>query len=225
MKAFMIAVALVAAGVAAWRIPYPSYEWRQKITVDVDTPQGPVSASSVAEIAWWGIPKILPDASPRDWSVKAEAVVLPLPNGRYLFALVGSAHLIARAVLFDPPYEGDPYLGPASRMRRFEGQVHDIQPENYPLLVTFDDVSDPMTVKRVDPDDLAASFGPGVTLKRITLEITDEPVTEGEVEDVLQWWCGLKQSRTRLNGKRGPISSNELSNNLGTGAFRVGDCT
>ena len=57
--------------------------------------------------------------------------------------------------------------------------------ERYPLLVTFTDLADPTTVRRVDPDDLAATFGPGVALKRVTLEITDEAVTEGEVEAVL----------------------------------------
>ncbi|MDR4496279.1 MAG: hypothetical protein R3B74_18050 [Nitrospirales bacterium] len=42
-------------------------------------------------------------------------------------------------------------------------------------------------MKKVDLDDLAATFGPGVALKRIMLEITDEPVTEGKIEQVLGW--------------------------------------
>ncbi|MCB1452429.1 MAG: hypothetical protein KDJ43_02190 [Rhizobiaceae bacterium] len=187
VKILAVLGALVVAGNLAWCVAYPRYEWRQKITVEVETPQGLVSASSVAEIAWWGVPKILPEATPRDWSVNAEAVVVPLPDGKYLFALVRTAHLIARAVLFDPPYGGDPYLKPASQMKPFKGEAHAVQPENYPLLVTFDDIDDPTTVKRVDPDDLAASFGHGVSLKRITLEITDEPVTKGEVEKMLGW--------------------------------------
>jgi hypothetical protein len=29
----------------------------------------------------------------------------------------------------------------------------------------------------VSPYDLAASFGPGVELKRVTLELTDDPIT------------------------------------------------
>jgi hypothetical protein len=195
----LAACLLVLAGYLGWRLMYPSYEWRQKITVEVETPQGPVSASSVAEIAWWGVPKILPDATPRDWSVRAEAVVVPLPDGRYLFALVKTAEVIARAVFFDPLPKGrDPYLYPASQMKQFRGEVHDIQPENYPLLVTFDDIDDPTTVKRVDPDDLAASFGPGASLKRITLEITDEPVTEGEVEKLLGWLEEVGRERGSL---------------------------
>jgi hypothetical protein len=35
-----------------------------------------------------------------------------------------------------------------------------------PLLVTFADINDPASVQRVDPDDLAASFGPGYALSQ-----------------------------------------------------------
>jgi hypothetical protein len=45
--------------------------------------------------------------------------------------------------------------------------------------VTFGDIKDPTSVARVDPDDLAASFGAGVKLKAITVEITDDAVTTG----------------------------------------------
>ncbi|MBS0563021.1 MAG: hypothetical protein JSR87_00565 [Proteobacteria bacterium] len=52
-------------------------------------------------------------------------------------------------------------------------------------MVTFDDISDPKSVRQVDPADLAATFGPGVALKAVTLAVTDAPVTEGKVEGVL----------------------------------------
>ncbi|MBN8632473.1 MAG: hypothetical protein J0L76_16665 [Rhodobacterales bacterium] len=55
------------------------------------------------------------------------------------------------------------------------------------MLVTFDDIAKPETVQRVDLEDLAAVFGEGVRLKAVTLEITEEAVTEGQVEGVLGW--------------------------------------
>jgi len=70
--------------------------------------------------------------------------------------------------------------------------------DHYPLLVTFTDINDPASVQRVDPDDLVAHFGPGVKLKTITLEITDEPVTGGQIEKVLGW---LKTHAGYLSGK------------------------
>ena len=39
----------------------------------------------------------------------------------------------------------------------------------------------------VDPANLAASFGTGYALRKVTLEITRAPVTSGVVEGVLGW--------------------------------------
>ena len=54
------------------------------------------------------------------------------------------------------------------------------------MLVTFDDPADPTSVKLVDADDLATTFGRGVSLKRITLQMTGDPVTTG-IGKRLQW--------------------------------------
>ena len=62
----------------------------------------------------------------------------------------------------------------------------EVRAADYPLLVTFADPADPTSVQRVDPANLAASFGPGVTLKRITVEVTNDPVTTG-IEKRLGW--------------------------------------
>ena len=56
----------------------------------------------------------------------------------------------------------------------------------YPLLVRFEDIKHPESVTQVDPGNLATSFGPGVELKRITVQITEDPVTTG-IEQRLSW--------------------------------------
>ncbi len=66
--------------------------------------------------------------------------------------------------------------------------MRQIDTKDYPVLATFTDVNDSTTVKVVEPDNLEDTFGSGVSLKRITLEITDEPVTEGHVERALPWF-------------------------------------
>ena len=68
-------------------------------------------------------------------------------------------------------------------------QMHDA---GFPILVTFTDITKPESVKKVDPANLAASFGPGVKLKTVTLEITSAPVTEGTVETILGWWLSMR---------------------------------
>jgi len=71
-------------------------------------------------------------------------------------------------------------------MEKFRGQKYQIPPKKYPLLVTFADVSNPATVKLVDPRNLDI-IGVDYKLKQITLEITDEPVTREKVQGVLPW--------------------------------------
>lgn len=61
-----------------------------------------------------------------------------------------------------------------------EAKVNLTLPEKlYPTLVTFADPADPRSIEQVVPTDLAATFGPGVRLKRITLAVTDDAVTTG----------------------------------------------
>jgi hypothetical protein len=45
-----------------------------------------------------------------------------------------------------------------------------------PKLARFRDINAPLSLTPVSPNDLAASFGPGVQLKRVILELTDDPV-------------------------------------------------
>jgi len=53
----------------------------------------------------------------------------------------------------------------------------DVRPEQLPMLVRFRDVNDPKSVEIVDADHLDQSFGPGVKIKAVRAEITNEPVT------------------------------------------------
>ena len=64
--------------------------------------------------------------------------------------------------------------------------VHAITPNDLPDLVTFVDINDPKSVSRVDPNDLQAALGPGITWNEVTLESTDEAVTRG-IETKLPW--------------------------------------
>jgi hypothetical protein len=113
-----------------------------------------------------------------------------------------------------------------SNMHDLRAQPRDtpapIPPEAYPLLVTFDDITKPETVREVDPSNLAATFGEGVSLRGMTLEVTEDKVTEGQVAAALPWLCDRAIDHKRLSGKTGAIFDNEISNRLGLGNFSVG---
>ena len=78
---------------------------------------------------------------------------------------------------------------------------HFAEPTGYPKLVYFRDIADPTSVEEVDPDNLAASFGPSVRLKRITVLVTNDDVTTG-IEKRLGWLSEYPEPS--LDPKHGP---------------------
>ena len=200
------------------------FAWHQKLTVTVATPAGEVSGASVTAVEVDGFDGLLPDGGDVDSRLRGEAVLVEVAPGRYLFVLLTGALGWA-----DAAYGlGGPGTVFEENMRTVEAQVGKppvpLPPKTWPLMVTFTDIHDPKTVQQVDPDDLAASFGPGVSLKAVTLAVTDEPVTEGKVEAVLVWLADYNKSQWRLNGERCiacPVSSARLADLIDPSDFLV----
>jgi hypothetical protein len=90
------------------------------------------------------------------------------------------------------------------RKAALEELLHKNGPRDVPFAVLprfgrFLDINDPLTLVPVSPYDLAASFGPGVELKRATLQLTDDPVTPPP-ENWPQWLKEKGQMRGKLRG-------------------------
>ena len=174
------------AGLLSACNPLGGSGYRFKMTVEVGTPDGVKTGSSVYEVWAESNSKLLPEERSRDWGVNGEAVAVDLPGGRTLFALLKTLNgrredlaLMSMAAL-DPLFKND-VVESAQRIASGDGITSpaEVRAADYPLLVTFADPADPTSVQRVDPANLAASFGPGVTLKRITVAVTKDPVTTG----------------------------------------------
>ncbi len=199
----------------------PSYDevqaqWNQRLTITLDTPLGERSGSAVQHIFWAGPAtkdegKPLGDGAHSAWTVTGEAVVVEVSPGKYLFALLKApsgfigdpGKNLAYALLQSNGTKG--YVSSEATINLIKAlpleQPVPLPPKAWPLMVTFSDIADPKSVQRVDPEDLAASFGPGVRLKAVTLEVTDEAVTEGKVEAVLGWLEEVGRDRANLKGK------------------------
>lgn len=215
--AVWLAIVVAATVLTTACNPFPkTWQWNQKLTVAVETPQGIKSGSAVTHVSWQdanALGNYIPTYS-------GEATVVEIAHGRYLFALIGEKSKYIAQYTFHKQFgiSRADYQKLLPEIEKFRGTA-DVPRNRYPLLVTFADTSDPKTVQKVDPDNLAASFGPGVSLKRITLGITDEKVTEGQIAKLLTW---LDQYRNRmLDGNRISTikSPNRLANDLSAGNF------
>jgi hypothetical protein len=135
-----------------------------------------------------------------DWRVSGEAVTVDLPGGQTLFALLRSdgsvdwASYVFVYLALDQFAENAADIsskvleveGVRTLPRMWSPVAHLDERSAYPMFVTFGDLADPTSVARADPDDLAATFGEGVALRRITVELTDDPVSSG-IEERLGW--------------------------------------
>ncbi|PBC08443.1 hypothetical protein CK230_21230 [Mesorhizobium sp. WSM3859] len=188
--ALILALSLAACGFLA-----DVWEWNQKLTVEVFVDGKVVSGSAVSHV-WWQEANAL-DVYPSGYNGEATMVDLG-PRGK-LFALIGEqTKYVAQYTLHDElGYTRSDYERLLPAIARFRGS-RDVSHDRYPLLVTFTNLSDPTTLRKADPENLAAAFGPGVSLKVIRLEITDEKVTEGIVERYLPWLEAVGRSRSTL---------------------------
>lgn len=147
---------------------------RYRYMLEVNTPQGMRSGSSILEVTSRKEIRILPDQHLSSSSERGEAVAVDLPNKQTLFALLEQDGSLGFG------YINGLALGPDGSPRRSVGarptemKVHIGGPnswmgvqEGIPMLVRFRDIRDPSTIEKVDPDNLAASFGKGYSLSLI----------------------------------------------------------
>lgn len=177
--------------------------WRYKMTVSVDTPEGIKTGSAVREV-WNSDSKFkldLPQAV-NPAKIRGEAVVVDLGRRGKLFALLSGYKLHeghSTQILYHY-FGGGTSAEGIKHMVNLKNAKAMLEPPYYPMLVTFTDLSDLKTVKpvlemqkgevspfefKVTADHFEELFGRGVKLKGITIEMTDEAVTWGAVDQFL----------------------------------------
>lgn len=235
----IIAIGSCAPALSSCTAFFPS-KFRFRLTVEVDTPDGIQSGSSVYE-ALAGRPNT---GSRKHFArVRGEAVAVDLPNGKTLFVLIKypgggdigykAMRVLAPDIKFPPDAAkhlkfqdgvGPKVEIPARRTRTYhkDGEKRTEVVSGYPMLVTFEDIDDPTTVQLVDPDDLSATFGEAYTLKQMTVELTNDSVTSG-IEERLEWLPDYYGKQ--LSGDRYQALENKekgLSAFISSGVFSAG---
>lgn len=232
---FAVGAALMLAGCDT-----PARRFRERLTLYVETPEGAVSGSSVIEHetrfqdGWLGG---LAGHSLVD-GTRGEAVVVSLGSRGLLFALLtrdrtrdgpwphhgGGPGGYEYVVFKDLAEQATIGSGGNSnkRIALFIDALNELKPKGdvpfdiLGLFVRFRDPKDPTTVERVDPADLAASFGSGVRLTRVTIEIVDEPLTIG-----IEKFMPSYGAESGFSNWRRALAYSDVRN-FGPEAFRAG---
>ena len=193
--------------------------YRFRMTVEVQTPQGLKSGSSVMEVSAAKQVLMTSETHPISAGLKGEAVVVDLPGGP-IFALLtirgDSGPLLFNVVTgaLNPLPTKTPstedYMRQTNELAAMsEGaRTAELPRDNWPMMIRFRDLNDPMSVERVDP----AVIG----VKRITLAVTKEPVTVGIVDRTLGLnffgeWGKIHQSEMK---KAGGVMANPYFSSL-----------
>lgn len=199
---FLLAVALTFLGACGVVESGPNYRYR--LTVEVDTPQGLRSGSSVIAVKCGAVR--LPAVGGAGCHARGEAVAVDLPDGRTLFALTRGEHnpdlinYLASSAVMPTSTDADSLTRDEQWRRRaaFLAQPREVprtvkggpigkdMVDNYPVFATFADIGDPASIRAVNPDALDNEFGAGVKLKRITVQVTEDNVTK-KIKKRLPW--------------------------------------
>ena len=225
-----IAIALHNANISKDKV----YSWRYKMTVEIETPEGVKTGSSVREVKVVFRPT--GNTHPNDSkygthkTVQGEAVTVDLGQRGKVFALLTNASDLPFRVFEGPPgltIKGAEYY---SQLKNTEAIL---TPTNYPYLVTFKDINDPLSVKsllekehnnkwpreyKITEENFEKYLGAGVRLKSISIEMTDEPV----IYKIIQFIPWVQQYRNKFFDGRTIHTidaEDRLLNSLGTGSF------
>lgn len=147
------------------------HEWHQKLSLTVETPEGARSGSAVAGVmANFGRQLSGNEVA---YAYTGEAAVVEVAPGKYLFALLGGTEeryaCAAGGALgwLGPWLKHFPKTVPTlnrgewlAEVPRQAGKPAVAVPRYcLPMLVTFDDIADPKSVRQVDVNDMDAAFG------------------------------------------------------------------
>jgi hypothetical protein len=204
----VMAISLIGLIAIAFRIWWgPTYQYRYRIALEVETPQGSKTASSVVEITHTPGPKNFLGVNSNPVRFKGEAVFLDLGADKHVVMLIASEEIAFRA--FELNSNRLNIRTPHQLVVQLpSGTKATLKLPDIPKIVTFTDMSDPTSFKivystgyRSGPvdgrppdaevlvDNFESLFGAGYRLKSVTVELVDPgtPLTEG-IEKKMAWW-------------------------------------
>lgn len=185
--------------------------YRFRMTVEVETPQGLRTGSSVYEVVAYQSPKLTSEEKAGGGGVRGQAASVVVPSG-VLFALLGTPiageSLGSVATVALQPEAGTgriaDYVAAVHSLGGWFGTAKAQLPRGkWPIFVRFSNPSEPTSVELVDPE--------AAGVRRIVVETTHDDVTTG-IENKLTW-LGADPLTLGSNGQMGPPIAGGYLNN------------
>ncbi|WP_152610675.1 hypothetical protein [Ruegeria sp. ANG-R] len=184
------------------------------------TPLGPVVAETTDLIRHEVGPSNDGMAYAKSDPVEGEADVVEFENGKHAILLPGS---IRHGLLYALYTRGDPVHDGRVSIAMF-GRTDDtivLTELEYPKIVMFKDLADPITVQRVTPKTIEDLIGLGYSIERVEIEPgRDRPRYTDEIEAFLPWLSEWPRN-SALDGARyrEHDAINQTANSLGSSSF------
>jgi hypothetical protein len=196
-KFAIVAIALVAAAIGLltlYKLKYPTYTYRYRMAMEVDTGGEIRSGSSVIEVNVSRQPQFLPEVSPYDRWARGQAIFVELPGGKNLVAVLASG---ARGENGDYPIGivQRVFRAPLENIPSLSGSK-ELNADQFPTLVTVGDPSDSKTAHVVSPSSLENTLG--VRLRSIVLEMTKDSVSPVTIDTRLPFLVDEERKRIQI---------------------------
>ena len=199
-----------------------TYVHHFRLTVEIETPEGVKSASSVLKAVYVESPKWVPQNTSLSSGLHGEAVFVDLGGGKNVVALLALGA------------NGEVWMGPdlAARALRGEGPEKilnsfwyrdaphwtgsaELKGDLLPTLATFASPTKPETARIIRPNQLESELGPSYRLRRIWIEMTSDGISQ-LLHTALEWldqrgsddtfWRALYASGFRPSGSIEPLT-------------------
>jgi hypothetical protein len=206
---FIIVAVVALLGSAAIYNNLPDHRYR--LTIEIDTPNGVKSGSSVIEVYVGDVRWGLPEAKGLRSRINGEAVFVDLGSGRNVIGILAHGGAAERSERMNFLVL-EAYASHGRKIQWFEMKnmngVVDLNGDLVPTLVSFSNINDPRTAHviyaterievrdeqgrflRNEPkivvDDVATVLGPGYLFKRAYVEVTRDKKTS-TIEGRLPW--------------------------------------
>lgn len=183
------AASIISLATSSCALGWASY--RFKVTVEVDTPEGLRTGSSVMQIS--AAPGFrIGDSSGLSARLSGEAVAIDLPGGTIFMLLNdlnGHGGLLGNVTSqFVPDSKRGNYADVVKKLgeKGAIGRSALLNRDRYPLFVYFEDLTNPLTIKPIVNAEGSTVFGERISIRAVRLEITNANISYN-IKSRLKW--------------------------------------